>query len=364
MNARREIRRWSSSAGMAGTLAVVGAQGGNVEAMTTIDLAPRRPVTVHGVLDDPEAAWRLCEAHGPYPHVLMQREFAASLDAYKEAARAGSRDAVGVMADDELMTMPIFRGEYASAGQVHVPDVAEVLHNPRLVDAARQVFDAEIVRPFIVFSNLTAPMPRNKKHTDVPTFRGVERSQYPAWVVWSMAASGRFEPWRVKVATAVAWFYEGPNGGFSYWPDGGAAPEVTIEPPSNTAVVGDNDFMYHRVEQVGDGRIAMVPIDSLLSFDDARGRWEIAKGDRGFGDFGRDDIRISISWKAECFHDAEDARIHDEHLDDLAFDRVLEIWRSDCEERGIALPDTSDPLHDPVFAEAVAAAYDGFLNTA
>ena len=148
------------------------AEGGNVEAMTTIDLAPRRPVTVHGVLDDPEAAWRLCETHGPYPHVLMQREFAASLEAYKDAARSGSRDAVGVMVDDELMTMPIFRGDYASAGQVHVPDVAEVLHNPRLVDAARQVFDAEIVRPFIVFSNLTAPMPRNKKHTDVPTFRG------------------------------------------------------------------------------------------------------------------------------------------------------------------------------------------------
>jgi hypothetical protein len=139
---------------------------------------------------------------------------------------------------------------------------------------------------------------------------------------------------------------------------------VTIEPPSNTAVVGDNDFMYHRVEAVGDGRFALVPIDSLLSFDDASGHWRIAKGDRDFGEFHRDDIRISISWKAECFHDAEDARIHDEHLDDLAFDRVLEIWRSDCEERGIALPDTSDPLHDPVFAEAVAAAYDGFLNTA
>jgi hypothetical protein len=332
--------------------------------MTSTDLAPRPPVTIRGVLDDPDLAWRLCEANGPYPHVLMQREFAASLDAYREAARTGSRDAVGVLVDDELLTMPIFRGEYASAGRVHVPEVDAVLRNERLVDAAARVFDAEIVRPFIVFSNLTAPMPQNRKHTDVPTFRGVERSQYPAWVVWSMAASGRFEPWRVKVATAVAWFYDGPNGGFSYWPDGGAAPEVTIEPPSNTAVVGDNDFMYHRVEQVGDGRIAMVPIDSLLAFDAASTRWRITKGEREFGDFGRDDIRISISWKAECFHDAEDARVHDEHLDDLTFDRVLDTWRADCDERGIHLPETSDPLGDPAFADAIAAAYDGFLNTA
>jgi hypothetical protein len=179
-----------------------------------------------------------------------------------------------------------------------------------------------------------------------------------------MAASGLFERWRVKVATAVAWYYDGPNGGFSYWPGGGDAPEVTIEPPSNTAVVGDNDFMYHRVEAVGDGRFAMVPIDSRLSFDDGAARWRITKGARDFGDFGRDDIRISISWKAECFHDAEDARVFDEHLDDVTFEQVLGVWRADCDERGIVLPDVADPLHDRAFESAVAAAYAGPLSTA
>ena len=42
--------------------------------MTTIDTVPFAPVTVTGVLDDPELAWRLCEANGPYAHVLMLRE--------------------------------------------------------------------------------------------------------------------------------------------------------------------------------------------------------------------------------------------------------------------------------------------------
>src|SRR4051812_33830142 len=253
--------------------------------MTTIDTVPCTPVTVSGVLDDPELAWRLCETNGPYAHVLMLREFAASLDAYREAARTGAPDAIGVLVDDELMTMPIYRGDWVSSREVHIAGVDAVLHNERLIGAARQVFDAEIVRPLIVFANLTAPMPQNRKHTDVPTFRGVERSQYPAWVVNAMAASGLFERWRVKVATAVAWYYDGPNGGFSYWPDGGDAPEVTIEPPSNTAVVGDNDFMYHRVEAVGDGRFALVPIHSLLSFDDTYRPWRIPKGDQGFRRF-------------------------------------------------------------------------------
>jgi len=332
--------------------------------MTTIDLAPRAPVTVTGVLDDPELAWRLCETNGPYAHVLMLREFAASLDAYREAARTGAPDAVGVLVDDELMTMPIYRGDWVSSGQVHIAGVDGILHNERLIEAAQRVFDAEIVRPRIVFSNLTAPMPQNRKHTDVPTFRGVERSQFPAWVVSAMAASGLFERWRVKVATAVAWYYDGRNGGFSYWPNGGGAPEVTIEPPSNTAVVGDNDFMYHRVEAVGDGRFAMVPIDSILSFDAASTRWRITKDDRDFGEFGRDDIRISISWKAECFHDADDARVFDEHLDDVTFDQVVAVWRADCDARGIVLPDRVDPLSDPAFATAIATAYAGPLSTA
>jgi hypothetical protein len=139
---------------------------------------------------------------------------------------------------------------------------------------------------------------------------------------------------------------------------------VTIEPPSNSAVVGDNDFMYHRVEAVGDGRVALVPIDSLLSFDASAQRWRIAKDDRDFGEFGRDDIRISISWKAECFHDAEEARVFDEHLDDITFDQVLAIWRDDCDARGVALPDVADPLHDRTFEAVVATAYAGPLSTA
>ena len=104
--------------------------------MTSTDTAPSTPVTVHGVLDDPEQAWRLCQANGPYAHVLMLREFAASLDAYREAARRGSPEAVGVLVDDELMTMPIYRGDWVSSREVHIDGVDEVLHNERLIEAA------------------------------------------------------------------------------------------------------------------------------------------------------------------------------------------------------------------------------------
>ena len=327
-----------------------------------MSVAPRPAVTIDGVLDDPALAWALAERNGPYEHVLMLPEFAASMDAYRNAARAGSPSAIGVEQGSEFMTSPIFRGNWAFAGNTLVEGVEPVLHNDRLIDAARQVFDAEVIRPQIVYANLTAPMPQNRKHTDVPTFRGVDRSRYPAWVVNAMAVSGKFERWQVNVATAVAWYYEGPNGGFSYWPDGPDAPEVTIDPPPNTAVVGDNDFMFHRVEAVGDGIVQPVPIDSRLCFDPDDRKWSIRKDARDFGEYAPEQIRISVSWKAECFRDAEAARVYDEHLDDISFDEVIVAWRTDLDERGMALPHTIDPLGDPAFESAVGAAYGGPLN--
>lgn len=330
------------------------------DSTSLLDVAPRRPVVVESVLDDPGIAWDLAFANGPYEHVLMLPEFKAAMAQYA----AGGGGGIGSSAGDEFMTSPIFRGNWANQEQVLVPGADAFLHNERLAAAASEVFDgAEIVRPFIVFSNLTAPMPRNQKHVDVPTFRGVERSQYPAWVVNAMAASGLFTRWQVQVATAVAWYYEGPQGGFSYWPDGPDAPRVEIDPPPNYAVVGDNDFMYHRVEAVGNvDTNPQVPIDSRLSFEDDR-RWHIRKDDRHFGDWAPEEIRISISWKAQCFADADAARVFDDHTDDITYEQVVEMWRADCDAHGTPLPATDDPVRDPAFVKAVSEAYGALLGT-
>ena len=55
------------------------------------------------------------------------------------------------------------------------------------------------------------------------------------------------------IATAVAWFYEGEDGGFEYWPDGPEqAPSLHEGRIFNTAIIGDNDRMFHRVRPTGD----------------------------------------------------------------------------------------------------------------
>ena len=75
-------------------------------------------------------------------------------------------------------------------------------------------------------------------------------------IVLSMDTSTTFtlDGQRIRIATAVAWFYEGEGGAFEYWPEGpGAAPARIDAPLDNRAVVGDNDVMFHRVATVGDG---------------------------------------------------------------------------------------------------------------
>ena len=226
------------------------------------------------------------------------------------------------------------------------------------------MFDAEIVRPLIVFSNLTAPMPQNRKHTVFPMFRGVERSQYPAWVVQAMATSGFFERWRVKVATVVAWYYDGPNGGFSYWPDGAAVPEVTIEPPSNTAVVGDNDFMFHRVEAVGDGRFANRAHDSCLSFEGA----PVAGASRRATATSATSIVTTsasrISWKPSASTTPRTLVCSTSTSTTSPSTRCSASGGPTASRGGIVLPDVADPLHHRAFESAVAAAYAGPLSTA
>jgi hypothetical protein len=66
-------------------------------------------------------------------------------------------------------------------------------------------------------------------------------------------ASGLFEEWRVAEAGGVFWSYQGRGGAYGYWPDGLDGPMRSEYPPfANSALVGDNNRMYHRIGWIGD----------------------------------------------------------------------------------------------------------------
>jgi hypothetical protein len=215
---------------------------------------PRRPVLLESAVDDPLLVHRLIDAHAPYWPV--QRYFANGAE---YAALSGKSAA--------MIVAPVFRGNWVADGVIR-EGVEPLLANERFAAAARRLFDAEIVRPTNLYVNLTyqLPFPQGAGHTDVPAFRGFDRTRYPITFLTIMGLSGLFEDVRVKIATAVAWFYAGADGGFEYWPDGPDRPSRVHEGRiDNTAIVGDNDFMGTASVRPAASRTACRPSRSRAS---------------------------------------------------------------------------------------------------
>ena len=314
-------------------------------------MLPRPPVVLTEALDDPSLIEDLLVEHGPYWPVQRY----VSNDAEYAALSGGPKGAT-------MPVAPVFRGNWAQPGEV-LPGVGPLLHNERFVDAARRLFDAGSVRPTTVYVNLThqLPFPQGPGHTDVPAFRGFDRSTYPITFLTLMGLSGLFEDARVKVATAVSWFYRGRDGGFEYWPEGpDAAPTVHEGDIWNTAVVADNDFMWHRARAVGrpqDG-LELLALEAELVADG--GAWAIVQDGIEKRRFDRQALRVSLSWKAVVFVDEAERRLYDEHSADLSASEVIRRLERDLESRGRRVEIPDDPFRDPGF---IGVMHDEYVRT-
>lgn len=308
---------------------------------------PRPPVLLDPAVDDPDEVRRLVDAHAPYWPV--QRYFANGAE---YAALSGNDGAA-------MPVAPVFRGNWAVEGKA-LPGVEPLLHHAGFAEAARRLFGAELVRPQTVYVNLTwqLPFPQGAGHTDIPAFRGFDRSRYPITLLTIMGLSGLFEDVRAKIATVVAWFYAGSDGGFEYWPEGPERPSTIHEGRiDNTAIVGDNDFMWHRVRPTGrpkDG-MARLSLDSELAFQD--GAWVVREGARTFGTFGWDALRVSLSWKAYAFRSDAERRRWAEHEDDIDLAEALARFERDLATRGTAVRWPADPVRDPATIQLLSETY-------
>jgi hypothetical protein len=256
---------------------------------------------------------------------------------------------------------PNFRGDWAYDEPL-LPGAELLLEHPGFIAAAREIFDAAVVVPQQVYANLTwqLPFPQGPGHTDVPAFRGVDRRSVPTPVLQVMGASGLFEHWRVEIATAVSWWYRGGDGGFEYWPDGPERSSQVHEGEIfNTAIVGDNDFMFHRVRPVGapsDGLPRGLSLETRLEWLGGD-RWQVRDGEALIGQPRWDELRISVSWKANVFRDTAAARLYRDHSDDLDLGRVFDAFAADLAARGVAAPRSDRPLEDPDLFAVLAETY-------
>ena len=255
-----------------------------------------------------------------------------------------------------------FRNFWALGGKVVFDGADEAFHNPIYLDVARRLFDAEVVRPVAMMTNLNLPMAGLPPHLDLPFFRGAMNREVPSWMLAPMGYSGLFQRWAVPVASAIAWFYDGEGGEFEYWPDGLDHDSASERPPFwNSALIGDNEYTYHRVGPVGrksdhvpdDG----VPFDAELVLAEGGRSWRVQDGTDTISTHDWADVRLSVLWKAYCFRTANEAAAYDDHTDDLTPERVTQIFADDLHQRGVAFELPEDPHTDLAWKTLLLDAY-------
>jgi hypothetical protein len=299
-----------------------------------------RPIRIEPAFDDRKFVRTLFDRYAPY------RAVAAYLP-------AGADDTAGPRPADAAY--PWFRETWALGGKALVDGADEILGNPHFLTAARALFPSARISPKLVVVNVNAPMPAGVPHFDVPVFRGATRENFPLRLLLAMGASRLFEPWRVIEAGAIAWFYDGPDGGFEYWPDGPASPMRTESAPfGNVAIVADSDRMYHRIGRIG-------PPDAVLPRMSAGaeirlepdGGWSIFDQNECRARYPKEAVRLSVVWKADVRLEGASPV----ELDPLTAPRIFQILQQDLLQRDV--PCTADLalLQDPEWIERVYRVY-------
>jgi len=336
---------------------------------------PREPTVIDQVLPKPSVIRDLLIRGAPYwtvqRYVKNLSEMASLSDAGKrpvKPTRAGHGAPSSPVATKSLygggrkgrpmFIAPWFRGDWAYEEPL-VAGAEVFLDHEGFRRSALEMFGAAVVVPQIVYVNLNPPIAQvDPGHVDIPAFRGIDRTRYPVWLLATMLKSGLFDDWYVRSATAVAWYYEGEGGGFSYWPDGPDQSPVSRPCISNSAVIGDNDYMFHRVEAVGPDERTLpkgLTLESQLGWSgDA---WEVVEQGEVRARYEFEDVRVSVSWKAQVFADAEQQALYHDHSEDLTLDQVVETLLKDLEAKGTSVERPADPLHDRKFIETLNAAY-------
>jgi hypothetical protein len=299
-----------------------------------------KPIRIEPAFDDREFVRGLFDRHAPYPAVAAYLP-----DGSDDIAQPASMDAVN----------PWFRGTWAVGGKALVDGAQEILGNRHFLAAAHALFPSAHIVPKLVVVNVNAPMPAGLPHVDVPTFRGVKREDFALRLLMAMGASRLFESWRVIQAGAVAWFYDGPHGGFEYWPDGPIGPMRTESAPfGNVAIVADGDRMYHRIGRIGppDALPPRMSASAEIRLD-GDGGWSIFEEQECRARYRKEEVRLSLVWKA----DVQLAGVSRDESDTLSDACIFQIFQHDLEQRCEPCGTDVRLLQDPQWIERVYRLY-------
>ena len=129
------------------------------------------PVLLHDVIPDHDAVIRLLVDNAPY--LPLGGWF-----------RSGHQA--------EVATLPLwFQKDWVHA-ELMVPGAELFLHHQRVIDAAKDFYDADVIVPHTIYVNVMGPTAAHgPAHTDNPLFRGLGRTNTPMHLLRAMLWSQR-----------------------------------------------------------------------------------------------------------------------------------------------------------------------------
>jgi len=291
------------------------------------EMTPNRLVTIEPLLNSAGvvAIRALCQHFGSYRP-------AAAMPSPGLTRDPQGAPGVRLIADPYQQT---FRAHYAYRGTPAINGIERFLHAPPLLEAARLVSSAELIEPAHVYANFILPGQELGVHTDAPEFRGADRRVLPAWLLVVMHHSGLFETWRLHTVTAVAWFQDLDSGALFCWPDGPNHPPSAHPVRTNRALVFDADTIFHGVGPVaGTTDTSQIDTDTTLEHH-SNDIWTLRRSDgTHLANCEWDDLRFSLVWKANCFHDLSERETWVNHSDDLDPDTIIPTLIQDLGRRG------------------------------
>jgi hypothetical protein len=281
---------------------------------------------------------RIVRERAPYPTYgegRRQTGFGAGIPQRYDAARNFVRTRAAQDPVWKLASRTNYFRETFAYEEPLFPDIAFFQRLSQFIAAARHVTGRGIVRPAIVYLNILVPGQELAVHTDVPEFRGANRTREPEWLLVAMHHSRLFDRWRRHIATGVSWYHDCQGGEFTYYPNGPDQPPRRLAVRRNTAIVLDTDSVFHGIDPLDRKNTELPPIEPgvRLHRDDDR-RWSVRRGDEVRATYRWDDLRLSISWKAWCFADEAERRLNEDHSDDLTMERILDTFVDDLRGRG------------------------------
>ncbi len=297
------------------------------------------PVLLHDVIEEIGSVVRLLEHNAPYTPLGGW---------YRPDA------------DPDAPTFPMwFQNDWVHA-DLRVPGAELFLFHERVMQAARDFYDAQVIVPHSVYVNLMAALAKSgPAHTDNPRFHGRDRSNTPMWLLRTMFWSGLFDHYAIVQATSIWWMNDVEGGGFMYWPDGpDKPPREHVGTMANTALVGDNHGMFHQVGPVGpfdQGTRLVTPRAEFAPTPDRSGDWAITDHGTVRYQAPLDQCRVSVLWKADVYRNEQEQR--QQMANTLSIPDVARIFDRDLEQRGTDVRFDLDHLEDPGLIAAVSAVY-------